>query len=554
MFLFALCYNPTLGKAPEPAHVLVLANAQSKDSLRVANDYIRRRQIPKANLIKLPMSTDEAIDRATFIETIFNPLLQHLLQANLIEAFEAGQDAMGRTRITVLRNPFRYLVLCYGVPVRIGEMDTSINEKDWQKAAFAASPQLAQQFNEGPLARNEASVDGELALMLKRDQPLTGFIPNPFFLNRSTSAISDVLKVCRLDGPSARASMNITKSAMRAEKYGITGRAYVDEDGRQGAYTKGNAWFKDCAQIFASEGFDLSHNTTPDRFSSADRFDAPVLYAGWYTQDVDGPPAIDGFRFPDGAIAAHLHSFSALPLRSKTKGWVGPLVHNGVAATFGNVAEPYLDFTLHFSSFFRALIEGFSFADAAYFAQPALSWQNIVVGDPLYQPFKKNLADQLEQTGDPLRLLQDQYVFIRAINIELANSDRDAAMAIATRGMRVAPGPALALRKAQLLIEDGQHSKAAETLAFTASIDAHDTNEWGLFADIADTFIELNEPTTGLDIYSKIVINVPVSHSDVVLPLIQRAVQSARLVGNVKLATDWMTLVRSLQPPAKDAQ
>jgi tetratricopeptide (TPR) repeat protein len=41
----------------------------------------------------------------------------------------------------------------------------------------------------------------------------------------------------------------------------------------------------------------------------------------------------------------------------------------------------------------RWLFLGFDFGEASYAAQAILSWQTTVVGDPLYQPFKKNLQE-----------------------------------------------------------------------------------------------------------------------------------------------------------------
>jgi uncharacterized protein (TIGR03790 family) len=513
--------------------------------MRVAKDYLKQRQIPETNLIALPLSTGESIDRQTFIQTLANPLLSHLLETGMIEAFDGGTGPLGRKRPTVLKNPYRYLVLCHGVPVHIQESEPTPEDTAWRRDALKSQPNLARQFESGPLAKNEASVDGELALLLKRDQPLSGFVPNPFFQNTSPAAITDILKVCRLDGPSARASMHLVSSALRAERHGLTGRAYVDEDARGGAYQKGNQWLANCARLFHQAGFDLSHNTDGPTFALPDRFDAPALYAGWYARHITGPPTIKGFRFPEGAIAAHLHSFSASPLRSESQGWVGPLVHRGVAATFGNVAEPYLDFTHAFDAFFAALFNGWSFADAAYFAQPALSWQSIVVGDPLYQPFAVPLPQQLEQSGDPLRLLQDQYVFIRAINLKLAADNQTEALALAHQGMRVAGGPALALRHAQLLQARGQIEEAAQALRFTATLETLSPDTWGLMLEIANTLLALHQPDLCLDIHSKI-LKLPLTTAELIAYL-GVAIPVAQAASNLELASKWSSQLSLLE-------
>ena len=75
-------------------------------------------------------------------------------------------------------------------------------------------------------------------------------------------------------------------------------------------------------------------------------------------------------------------------MRSTTQNWVGPLIAHGADATMGCVYEPYLALTPHVDIFTRRLLDGDSFAEAAYACQPGLSWMTTVVGDPLYQPFQ----------------------------------------------------------------------------------------------------------------------------------------------------------------------
>ena len=55
----------------------------------------------------------------------------------------------------------------------------------------------------------------------------------------------------------------------------------------------------------------------------------------------------------------------------------------------GSVYEPYLSGTPDIGVFTaRWLLSNFTFGEAAYAAQQALSWQTTVVGDPLYRPFR----------------------------------------------------------------------------------------------------------------------------------------------------------------------
>lgn len=105
-----------------------------------------------------------------------------------------------------------------------------------------------------------------------------------------------------------------------------------------------------------------------------------------------------------GAVAYHLHSYSAWTVRSKTERWVGPLLEAGATATMGCVYEPYLSLSPQLHIFFESLFRGFTFGEAAYASQLAVSWQTTVVGDPLYRPFANLSALQakLQRKDSPL--------------------------------------------------------------------------------------------------------------------------------------------------------
>ena len=107
-------------------------------------------------------------------------------------------------------------------------------------------------------------------------------------------------------------------------------------------------------------------------------------------------------------------------MRSTTQHWVGPLLAKGATITMGCVAEPYLSGTPDVAVFTARLIfYGFTFGEAAYAAQPVLSWQTTVVGDPLYRPFGKN-PDQLHQELSPRGSKLVEWSWLRLVNLNLA--------------------------------------------------------------------------------------------------------------------------------------
>jgi hypothetical protein len=96
-----------------------------------------------------------------------------------------------------------------------------------------------------------------------------------------------------------------------------------------------------------------------------------------------------------GAIALHLHSFSAGTLRFDSAGWTPWLVKQGAAHTSGNVYEPYLSLTLRPDLLVDGLKRGLTVGEAAWYATPAVSWQGTLLGDPFYRPFARELPEQL---------------------------------------------------------------------------------------------------------------------------------------------------------------
>ena len=152
------------------------------------------------------------------------------------------------------------------------------------------------------------------------------------------------------------------------------------------------------------------------------------LYAGWYDGTVSGPFTRESVEFLPGAVAYHLHSFSAHTLRTADKHWCGPLLARGATATMGCVEEPFLAGTPDLGVFFHRLTAaGWTFGEAAYAAQGSLSWQTTIVGDPLYHPFARHPAElhaDLIKRRSPLLA----WSHLRVVNLNLAQGASAAEM------------------------------------------------------------------------------------------------------------------------------
>lgn len=354
---------------PERARVVVLVNASQPDSLALGVFYAERREIPRANVIALPLPLTETITRDEFVTTLEAPLRERLVAEGWIGA-ESPDEAAGSHRIA-------YLVVCRGVPLRVAPDPLRLTDD------------FKREHPRG-LHTNSAAVDGELALLAAPSgmREINGLVPNPLFevADPDSPRPRAIIRVSRLDGPDYAVCRDLVESALTAERHGLTGRAYVDIGG---PHPLGDRWLGSAAERLRAGGFDVVENGAGGLFGPEERFDAAAFYLGWYSPQPYGPLLAPDFRFASGAVALHIHSFSAETVRSATRRWVGPLVARGVAATVGNVYEPQLEYTHRPDLLVQALLAGRTWGEAAYFALPALSWQAVAIGDPLYRPFPR---------------------------------------------------------------------------------------------------------------------------------------------------------------------
>jgi uncharacterized protein (TIGR03790 family) len=350
---------------------IVVYNKAVPESVELAKFYGEKRGIAQDHMIGLDCPTEEEITRKQFDATIAEPLREIFKQRR----WWTVNDSPGKPPV-VTASSIHFVAIIKGVPLKI----------------HSTVSYSGDQPGNGPIrSRNEASVDSELSAMGFYSSQISGAIPNPYF--RSFRAISDfndpkMLLVCRLDAPSAGTVRRMVVDAVAAEKNGLWGRAYIDagEKNRAG-WSTGDEWLAEIAQQFHKIGIPIVYEDTPTLFSDVYPMTDCALYYGWYAGNVTGPFTRPDFRFVPGAISVHIHSFSASTLRDPNASWVGPFVTKGAAASLGNVYEPYLQLTSRLDTFNDRLLHGFTFAESAYMATPALSWMTVMAGDPLYRPY-----------------------------------------------------------------------------------------------------------------------------------------------------------------------
>lgn len=383
-FLLAVALaGSAFAEQPLAPATIVVFNSNDRESADLAKFYAQKRGIARDHLVGLACSSDEEISREDYDRTIAAPLREQFKQRNWWTLRESP-DAPP----TVTTNSIRFVALIKGMPLKVRAAENYPGDKR----------------SGGPIgSRNEASVDSELVVLARFSPEVSGATTNPYHQSyRPIAEISDAvfMLVCRLDAPSGATVRRMITDAIDAEKNGLWGRAYVDgANNTTGGLQIGDRWLAEIPGQLRKAGVPVVYDNASAIFADGYPMSDAALYYGWYTGAVAGPFAQPGFRFTPGAVAVHIHSFSASTLRDPAANWVGPLVTKGAAASLGNVYEPFLQLTTNLSILNDRLLHGFTFAESAYMATQAVSWMQVMVGDPLYRPYASWL--QLDPRATP---------------------------------------------------------------------------------------------------------------------------------------------------------
>ena len=240
-----------------------------------------------------------------------------------------------------------------------------------------------------------ASFDSELSLILWPEYERLRWQTN--YLNarasQSMAEANPIIMVSRIDGPTLKLAKGLIDNAIKAEKNGLQGKVYLDA---RGLVENATAPTKDQSTLFDRQilgtgeflkkaGLDVVVNNETELFQEGECPDA-ALYCGWYSL----ADYVDAFDWNPGAVAYHVASAEATTLKkAESNVWCKRLIEDGVCATLGPVAEPYLQAFPPPGEFFPTLVSGrFTLVETYYRTKPFNSWMMMLLGDPLYRPFQ----------------------------------------------------------------------------------------------------------------------------------------------------------------------
>jgi uncharacterized protein (TIGR03790 family) len=127
-----------------------------------------------------------------------------------------------------------------------------------------------------------------------------------------------------------------------------------------------------------------------------------IGYAGWGSNDPDRHRRFLGFHWLPGALATEFVSTNARTFNKPPDSWTigdwktragwfagspqtmtADYLLEGATAATGHVYEPYLFANPHPELLLPAYYKGRNLAESYYLSIMSLSWQNVVIGDPL---------------------------------------------------------------------------------------------------------------------------------------------------------------------------
>jgi uncharacterized protein (TIGR03790 family) len=252
----------------------------------------------------------------------------------------------------------------------------------------------------GSLEKSEqSSVDSELALLYAKLHgsrfERAGPVPNPFFGKRDSPfqhgqfPMYLVTRLAANDWTDVKAMIDRSLEARNRGVFVIDTSSPANGDG--------NNWLREAALLLPAGRVVL--DDTPTVLYNQRNV---IGYASWGSNDGGRKRRWLGFEWLPGAIVTEFVSTDARSLQAPPPGWnlttysdrehwyagspqslSADYIHEGATGASGNVYEPYLIGCVRPEYTLPAYASGRNLAESYYLGMPFLSWQGVVLGDPL---------------------------------------------------------------------------------------------------------------------------------------------------------------------------
>jgi uncharacterized protein (TIGR03790 family) len=345
-------------RAQGPENVLVVINDKSPLSREIGEYYARRRGIPMDHLCRIRTGTAENIARPDYDREVAGPI------AGFLRSHKLSEQIL-------------YIATTSGVPLRITGVGSGTG-----------------------MAVDSAAVDSELTLLYQdmhamRPHAIAGSIPNPFFGKREAKfshpefPIYLVTRLTAYDFDGVKGLIDRSLEAANKGKFVL--------DLKAGGDASGDSWLRSAAKQLPKDRVVLDESTQV-LYNQTD----VIGFASWGSNDTNRHQRFVHFQWLPGAIMTEYVSTNARTFERPPETWnlsdwgsqklwfkgspqtmTADYITEGATGASGHVDEPYLTFTPRPDLLLPAYYQGRNLAESYYLAIRGLSWQNVVVGDPL---------------------------------------------------------------------------------------------------------------------------------------------------------------------------
>ncbi|MHB0912033.1 MAG: TIGR03790 family protein [Armatimonadota bacterium] len=321
-------------------NVLVIINDNSPASREIGAYYASKRHVPAGNVCRIKCSTTESVDIKEYREKIEDPVKAYIAQKKLA---------------------VDYLVLTKGIPIKTG---------------------------------GSRSVDGLLMCMdmgFGFDFEGKRGIPNPYYKSQKHFSYKEYgfYLATRLDGYTTADVKALVDRSLAAKP--AKGLFFLDmaSNRTKGAYGEMNFSMAVARDLIKNRGYTAEVDPGMTFVGGKEGL---MGYFSWGSNDSSfDRDKYKSNRFLPGAIAETAVSTSARTFSQVNSGQsvITDLIEAGVTGVKGYVAEPYLTAIADPVVLFDRYVCGYNLAESFYAASKFIYWRDLVVGDPLCNPYAK---------------------------------------------------------------------------------------------------------------------------------------------------------------------
>ncbi|MGI8923590.1 MAG: TIGR03790 family protein [Fimbriimonadales bacterium] len=345
---------------PRAASVLVVWNANAPESRLIAETYVQKRGVPQKNLLAVKVTTKDNIAESDYESGVLAPVRGHIAKNKL---------------------KIDFIVLVRGVPIRLN------NDGGYSLDAFLmvdAHPSRAGKSLEPYQA--PTPVNGNVNI---REQDIKRVV-NPYF-RKSEKFDSDKygMYLCtRLDGYTVEDAIGLIQRSLKA----APAKGVFLFDSSPGK-TSGSLGATQSAMPAAKKLLEGKQMRVVFDEKAAFAGGQDLMgYASWGSNDGSfDARTYHSLSFLPGALAETYVSTSGRTFRQTSGGQslIADLIRQGVTGVKGYVSEPFTFALARVDTLFDRYTSGFNLAESFYMASPLLKWKDVVIGDPLCSPYRK---------------------------------------------------------------------------------------------------------------------------------------------------------------------